>query len=170
LEADPNVTRAIIHSDGSCLGSGRNRPGGYAAIVACDGAERVILGRSPSTTSGEMELAGAIAGIEILSAGTCAIVHTDSQYLVDGATRLLPWWRSRRWRTVKGGRVANRHLWQHLADLLTDRPVQWIWLKGHAGDAGNERVHALAQAQAALAQRDLRAPPHSQLPISARLL
>jgi len=141
----------LIYTDGACMGSGASRPGGYAAVIVAGDRARTIVGWSPATTSTAMELMGAIGALEALPPATPARIHTDSQYVVVGATERLPWWRSRGWRIVKGGRLADRDLWQRLAVLLSERPVAWIWVKGHAGDLRNEEAHRLAYEQARLA-------------------
>jgi ribonuclease HI len=130
------------------MGTGATRPGGYAALIRLDGEERIVSGRCLATTSSAMELTAVICALEALPQSVPARIYTDSQYVITGATERLPWWRSRGWRIVKGGRVANRDLWQRLSVLLNERTIQWHWVKGHAGDPLNERVHGLAYAQA----------------------
>jgi ribonuclease HI len=138
----------LVYADGSCIGSGRRCPGGYAALIRDGEAERIVTGREPSTTSNAMELMGVIRALETLPSGQDVMVVTDSRAVITGATERLPWWRSRRWRIVKGGKVADRALWQRLAALMDDRAITWRWVRGHADDELNERVHALAQAEA----------------------
>jgi ribonuclease HI len=142
---------ALIYTDGACIGSGGGCPGGYAALVLLNGREQIITGQSLATTSSAMELMGVISALEALPAHTPAEIYSDSQYVVIGATERLPWWRSRGWRIIKGGKLANKDLWQRLSELQKERSIAWHWLKGHAGDPRNERVHALAYGQACLA-------------------
>jgi ribonuclease HI len=139
---------ALIYTDGACIGGGRSRPGGFAALILIDGREQVILGRSVATTNTAMELLGAIEALEALPPAIPAVVHSDSQYVIKGVTVQLPWWRSRGWRIVKGGKLANRDLWQRLSLLLGERTVTWRWIKGHSGHPRNEQVHALAHREA----------------------
>ncbi|MET0427743.1 MAG: ribonuclease H [Microvirga sp.] len=138
----------LVYADGSCIGSGRRCPGGYAALILDGRTEHVVTGREPETTSTAMELMGVIRALETLPAGRAVTVVTDSRAVITGATERLPWWRSRRWRIVKGGKVADRVLWQRLSALMEGRVITWRWVRGHAGDELNERVHALAQAEA----------------------
>ena len=142
------MSAVVVYADGSCIGSGRRCPGGYAALILDGAVERIVSGREPATTSTAMELMGVIRALETLPAGQDVTVVTDSRVVITGATERLPWWRSRRWRIVKGGKVADRALWQLLAALMEDRTITWCWVRGHAGDELNERVHALAQAEA----------------------
>jgi ribonuclease HI len=141
-------THAIIHTDGACIGKAVLRPGGWAAVILIDQTEQVILGSHPATTITAMELTAAIRALETLPPGSSATLYTDSAAVVTGITERLPWWRSRGWRTIKGRKVQDRELWQQLADLTATRQVSWVWVKAHAGDPGNERVDALARAQA----------------------
>jgi len=148
---------ATIYTDGACIGSGGGSPGGYAALILIGDREEIIRGQSLATTNTAMELMGAVRALEALPPFIPAAIYSDSQYVVRGATEQLPWWRSRRWRIVKGGKLANRDLWQRLAALMEERPVSWFWVRGHAGDVRNEQVHALAYQEArkaaALARR-----------------
>jgi ribonuclease HI len=149
---------ALIYSDGACIGSGGSCPGGYAALILIEGQEQVVVGQESATTNTAMELMGAICALEALPPLIPATIYSDSQYVVTGITERLPWWRSRRWRIVKGGKLANKDLWQRLSVLVGERPVIWHWLKGHAGDPMNERAHALAYAEALKAAERGRQP------------
>ena len=140
--------RTIICTDGACHGTARLRPGGWAAVIQHDGEEQVIAGSHPATTITAMELTAAIRGLEVVRPGTPVTLRTDSTVVIRGITERLPWWRSRGWRTIKGRKVPDRELWQQLSGLIAVRQVTWVWVKGHAGDAGNERVDAIARAQA----------------------
>jgi ribonuclease HI len=139
---------AIIYTDGACIGKAALRPGGWAAIILMGGLEQVITGSHPATTISAMELTAAVSALETVPQGTDVTLHTDSNAIVAGITERLPWWRSRGWRTVKGRKVQDRELWQHLAALAATRHVSWIWVKGHSGHSSNERVDALAREQA----------------------
>ena len=139
---------AIIYTDGACIGKAALRPGGWAAIILMGGLEQVITGSHPATTISAMELTAAVSALETVPQGTDVTLHRDSNAIVAGITERLPWWRSRGWRTVKGRKVQDRELWQHLAALAATRHVSWIWVKGHSGHTSNERVDALAREQA----------------------
>jgi ribonuclease HI len=139
---------AIIYTDGACIGRAALRPGGWAALIVMDHVERMIAGSHPATTISAMELTGVVNALEAVPPGSSVILHTDSAAIVAGITQRLPWWRSRGWRTIKGRKVQDRELWRQLADLAVARQVNWVWVKGHAGDPCNERVDALARSQA----------------------
>lgn len=146
--APPPPRHATVHTDGACIGVTPLRPGGWAALIVMDDGEQVIAGSHPATTISAMELTAAINALETIPPGTAVTLHTDSAAIVAGITERLPWWRSRGWRTIKGRKVQDRELWRQLADLAAARQVTWVWVKGHAGDACNERVDALARSEA----------------------
>jgi ribonuclease HI len=138
----------IIYADGACLGPAALRPGGWAALILNDEEERVIAGSRPATTITVMELTAVVRALEAVPPGSSVTLRTDCAAVVVGITERLPWWRSRGWRTMKGRKVPDRELWQQLAELTAARQVTWVWVKGHAGDPGNERVDMLAREQA----------------------
>ncbi len=72
------------------------------------------------------------------------MVHTDSQYVQKGMSEWLPNWKRRGWRTADKKPVRNAELWQALDELVGVHQVEWRWVRGHAGDPGNERADALA--------------------------
>ncbi|MFC4171750.1 ribonuclease H [Microvirga sp. GCM10011540] len=151
--------RAVVYTDGACMGRGRLRPGGYAAIILLGSREDIITGRSLATTNTAMELMGVVEALEALPPSIPVEIYSDSHYVIMGATKHLPWWRSRGWRIVKGGKVANKDLWQRLSLHLSGRSVTWNWVKGHSGDLHNERAHALAYQEAQGAARGILRDP-----------
>ncbi len=110
------------------------RGGGWAALLrAAGGEEKVLSGGLPpgaAATSNALDLAAAAAALEALPAGVSVAVHTVSDYLRHGASRWLPNWRQRGWKTQEGGQVANRPLWERLAAALAARRVTWPDVKG----------------------------------------
>ena len=133
-----------IFTDGAC--SGNPGPGGWGAVLAWNGQEKELSGFEAETTNNRMEMLAAIAALESLSHGMNAVIHTDSRYLHDGITLWLKSWKACGWKTADKKPVKNQDLWQRLEAALTRHRVQWRWVKGHAGHAGNERADALARA------------------------
>lgn len=132
-----------IHTDGAC--SGNPGPGGWAAILRWRGHEKEISGGEPQTTNNRMELTAAIRALESLKRPMRVRIHTDSQYLQRGIGEWLEGWKRRGWRTADRKPVANRDLWQRLDELCRRHQVEWVWLRGHAGDPLNERADRLAR-------------------------
>jgi ribonuclease HI len=73
------------------------------------------------------------------------LVYTDSVYVMKGITQWIHNWKAKGWRTADRKPVKNVDLWQALDAAVTDHEVDWKWVKGHAGDPGNERADALAR-------------------------
>lgn len=135
-----------IHTDGACLGN--PGPGGWAALMRYGGHERELVGGEPQTTNNRMELLAAIAALEALKSPCAVVLHTDSQYVQKGISEWLPGWIRRGWKTAGGAPVKNRDLWERLHAAAAPHRIDWRWVKGHAGHPENERVDALARAQA----------------------
>ncbi|MDA5193362.1 ribonuclease HI [Govanella unica] len=140
----PIVTLKVeIYSDGAC--SGNPGPGGWGALLLWNGKQKEIWGGEPDSTNNRMELKAAIEGLNALTRPCKVTLHTDSRYVMDGITKWIHGWKKNGWRTADKKPVKNVDLWQELDDALKPHDVTWIWVKGHAGHAGNERADALAR-------------------------
>jgi ribonuclease HI len=104
-----------------------------------------LSGAEAQTTNNRMELMAAIAALEALPAGTTARLHTDSQYVKNGLTQWIHGWKKNGWRTSDRKPVKNEDLWRRLDAAAARHTVEWRWVKGHAGNAMNERADALAR-------------------------
>lgn len=132
-----------IYTDGAC--SGNPGPGGWGALLRYGSRTKEIRGgEAGGTTNNRMELMAAIAALEALTRPSVVRLHTDSVYLRSGITSWLPKWKLNGWRTSDRKPVKNADLWQRLDAATVRHQVQWLWVKGHAGDPGNERADALA--------------------------
>lgn len=135
--------RVLIWTDGAC--SGNPGPGGWGAILQARGQERELQGAEPQTTNNRMEMMAAIAALEALKRPVQVRLHTDSAYLRNGVTQWIERWRRNGWRTAEGKPVANEDLWRRLELARAPHQVEWLWVKGHAGDPMNERADKLAR-------------------------
>jgi ribonuclease HI len=144
---------SLIWTDGACQGN--PGPGGWAAIVCRpDGSEQELSGGLAHTTNNIMEMTAALEGLRSLPPGTHVCVVTDSRYLCDGMTSWMAGWIRRGWRTAGGAPVKNQDVWRALAaECERHAAVRWKWVKGHVGDAFNERADVLAVTAAAVAAR-----------------
>jgi ribonuclease HI len=131
-----------IHTDGACKGN--PGPGGWGAVLRFGDEEREIFGGEPSTTNNRMELTAVIEALTALKRRCPVVLHTDSQYVQKGITEWIHAWKARGWRTAAKEPVKNVDLWKRLDALVVDHEIEWKWVKGHAGDEGNERADALA--------------------------
>jgi ribonuclease HI len=140
------TNQAIIFTDGACLGN--PGPGGYAAVITIAGDEQIIVGRDRSTTNNKMEMTAAIKALEAVSKDLPIVIHSDSQYVIKGATEWLRGWKAKGWRKADGKPVMNQDLWMQMDALMVGRQISWKWVKGHAGHPENERVDSLANWEA----------------------
>jgi ribonuclease HI len=137
------VSVVEIYTDGACRGN--PGPGGWAAFLSCGGREKEISGAEPHTTNNRMELLAVIRALESLKKpGTQVKVFTDSQYVRKGITEWLASWKARGWKTAARKPVMNQDLWQQLDAAAAAHQIEWLWVPGHAGVPGNERVDRLA--------------------------
>ena len=133
----------MIYTDGAC--SGNPGPGGWGALLQFGEHEKELKGGERNTTNNRMELTAAIAALETLKR-TCKVhLHTDSTYLRDGITSWIHNWKHNGWRTTAKKPVKNVDLWQRLDEAIQSHDIEWHWIKGHAGDPGNEAADALAR-------------------------
>lgn len=130
-------------TDGAC--SGNPGPGGWGVLLKFGEHEKELFGGVSDTTNNRMELQAAIEGLGALKRRCAVIVYTDSKYVRDGVTQWLPNWKRNNWRTSARKPVKNSDLWQVLDALLDTQDIEWRWVKGHAGDPGNERADYLAR-------------------------
>jgi len=151
-----------IYTDGSCLGN--PGPGGWGLVIYLDdGITHELGGADPESTNNRMELKGAIAALELVSEWeqTAPItIYTDSEYLRKGLTQWLRGWKQKGWKTAQGKPVLNQDLWKELDDLQAkvrrgQISIRWRHVRGHSGNAGNERCDEIARAFAAGRQPEL---------------
>lgn len=141
------MTEVCIYTDGACKGN--PGLGGWGAWIRWGTHEKELCGGEPHTTNNRMELRAVIEALSTLRRRCRVTVHTDSEYVRKGMTEWLPAWKRRGWRTADGKPVKNVELWQQLEHLSGQHEVHWRWVRGHAGDPGNERADALANRGAA---------------------
>ena len=138
---DGDVTE--IYTDGAC--SGNPGPGGWGALLLHGSRSRRLKGGERSTTNNRMELMGAIKALEALQR-TCRVrLHTDSQYVRNGITSWIHSWKKNGWKTAARKPVKNEDLWRRLDELAAEHHVEWVWVRGHSGNEGNEIADQLAR-------------------------
>ncbi len=137
-----------IFTDGSSLGN--PGPGGWAAII-WDKTHKTVVelgGHNPKTTNNRMEMTAAIEALTHILATELdepsITVNTDSQYLINGITKWVYGWKENNWLTQNKAQVLNKDLWQKLDSLVQELDIEWRYVEGHAGIAGNERVDTIA--------------------------
>ena len=144
LTKPTEVPAVVIYTDGACKGN--PGPGGWGALLAQSGVEKEIFGGELGTTNNRMELLAVIEALTALKRPCTVTLYLDSEYVRKGITEWITGWKARGWRTAAKAPVKNVDLWQRLDSIVLSNGhrIDWRWVKGHAGDPGNERADALA--------------------------
>jgi ribonuclease HI len=137
------LKKVQIITDGSCLGN--PGPGGWAAILRHGDHHKEIWGSEPHTTNNRMELTAAIEGLKALRVQCDVEVVTDSEYMKNGITTWIHGWKRKGWMTAAKKPVVNQDLWMALDEQVSRHKTDWVWTKGHAKHADNNRCDELAQ-------------------------
>ncbi|MFN3989786.1 MAG: ribonuclease HI [Erythrobacter sp.] len=136
-----------MFTDGACKGN--PGPGGWAALLRMGAHEKELVGGERQTTNNRMEMTAVLEGLKALKAPCEVTIHTDSRYVIDGMTQWIFGWQQRGWVNAAKKPVMNEDLWRALIAAARPHKITWQWVKGHAGHPENERVDALASAEAA---------------------
>jgi len=134
--------QVIIYTDGACKGN--PGPGGWGVFLQYKGHKKELCGGEQETTNNRMELMAAIIALESLTKPCDIAMHTDSKYVLQGITDWMDNWKKRGWKTAAKKPVKNEDLWRRLDTAIAKHKINWIWVKGHSGDAGNEKADDLA--------------------------
>ncbi|WP_395059876.1 ribonuclease HI [Polaromonas sp.] len=144
---DPSQTAAqhvVIYTDGACKGN--PGPGGWGAMMTTGDSVKELFGGELSTTNNRMEMTAVIEALSALKRPCRVTLYVDSQYVLKGMTEWIKGWKARGWRTAAKEPVKNVDLWQKLDALVSGsgHNIEWVWVRGHDGDPGNERADVLA--------------------------
>jgi ribonuclease HI len=131
-----------IYTDGACKGN--PGPGGWGVWMLYNGKEKTMHGGEALTTNNRMELTAVIRALEALKRPCKVKLYTDSSYVQKGITEWIVGWKARNWRTADKKPVKNDDLWKTLDVLANQHEIEWIWVRGHDGNDGNERADSLA--------------------------
>ncbi len=132
----------IIFTDGACRGN--PGPGGWGVVLEYKNSKKELYGGERETTNNRMELTAVIKALEALSRSCKVRISTDSQYVLKGITEWMQNWKMRGWKTAAKKPVKNEDLWRKLEAATNQHDIEWVWVKGHAGDPGNEQADKLA--------------------------
>jgi ribonuclease HI len=136
------------YTDGACIGN--PGPGGYGVVLQYGSYRRELAGGYRRTTNNRMEMLAAVTALRALKEMCHVSLYSDSEYLVKMMREGWPRkWEANGWRRSRRGKAANPDLWSALLQLCDEHQVEFIWIRGHAGNAENECCDRLAM-QAAL--------------------
>lgn len=137
-----DVPRVEMWTDGACKGN--PGPGGWGVLMRSGPHEKELFGGEPVTTNNRMELTAVVEGLRALRRRSEVVLHVDSRYVMNGMQSWVAGWKRNGWKTADKKPVKNVDLWQALDAEVAGHDVRWVWVRGHAGDPGNERADALA--------------------------
>ena len=136
-----------VYTDGGCHGN--PGPGAWAYVIRINGDITEGSGSDRETTNNRMELEAVIRALGVVvdrhGSQTDVTVHTDSQYVRNGIMSWIATWMRNGWMTSARKPVKNQDRWVRLHELSELVKPRWEWVRGHAGDALNERCDALVQ-------------------------
>ena len=137
------MKKVTIYTDGAC--SGNPGPGGWGAILMCDGAKKEISGADKQTTNNIMEITAVLEALRLLKYECDVDIYSDSAYVVNAFNQgWLESWIKNNWRTANKEPVKNKELWEELYSLTQKHKVQFIKVKGHIDKEFNNRCDLLA--------------------------
>ena len=133
-----------IYTDGAC--SGNPGIGGWGVVILSDNNNPVFLnGGMQDTTNNQMELQATIQALKYLNKPKALTLYTDSKYVKDGIQTWIIKWKKNGWKTSTKQPVKNKKLWVQLDSLICKHEINWKWIKGHSGNANNEKADFLAR-------------------------
>lgn len=137
------MKQVTIYTDGACKGN--PGPGAYGVVLLFGEHRREVSAGYRLTTNNRMELLAAITALNLLQQPCKVELHSDSKYLVQAINdRWIDGWQKKGWVNSKKEPVKNKDLWLQLLDAIGSHDITWKWVKGHAGNAENERCDELA--------------------------
>ena len=131
-----------IYTDGACKGN--PGVGGWGAIIMQDEKNIELFGGENETTNNRMELMAVIMALKEISSDHELTIYTDSTYVQMGISKWIKNWKVNNWRSSNKKPVKNKDLWVELDEAVGSRKIYWEWVKGHAGNEGNEKADELA--------------------------
>lgn len=137
------MKKVTIYTDGAC--SGNPGPGGWGAILMCDGTKKEISGAKQNTTNNVMEITAVLEALKMLKFPCEVQVFSDSAYVVNAfKQKWINNWQKNNWKTASKEPVKNRELWEELYELTKKHNVEFIKVKGHSDNEFNNRCDFLA--------------------------
>lgn len=140
------MKKVTIYTDGAC--SGNPGPGGWGAILMCQGKKKEIAGGCKNTTNNIMEITAVIEALRLLKYACEVDLYSDSAYVVNAfRQKWIDNWKKNNWKTASKEPVKNKELWQELDKLTQIHQVKFHKVKGHSDNEFNNRCDELARGE-----------------------
>mgnify|MGYP000505567709 CR=1 FL=1 len=140
------MEKVTIYTDGAC--SGNPGPGGWGAILMCQGKKKEIAGGCKNTTNNIMEITAVIEALKLLKYACEVDLYSDSAYVVNAfRQKWIENWKKNNWKTASKEPVKNKELWQELDKLTQIHQVKFHKVKGHSDNEFNNRCDELARGE-----------------------
>lgn len=140
------MEKVTIYTDGAC--SGNPGPGGWGAILMCQGNRKEISGGCKDTTNNIMELTAVIEALKMLKYACEVDLYSDSAYVVNAfKQKWIENWKKNNWKTASKEPVKNKELWRELDNLTQIHKVTFHKVKGHSDNEFNNRCDELARGE-----------------------
>ena len=137
------MRKVTIYTDGAC--SGNPGPGGWGAVLMCNGNIKEISGYNKNTTNNIMEITAVIEALKLLKYECEVEIYSDSAYVVNAFNqKWIENWKKNNWKNSNKEEVKNKELWEELDKLVSKHKVKFIKVKGHADNKWNNRCDELA--------------------------
>jgi ribonuclease HI len=135
--------KITVYTDGAAKGNPGN--GGYGIVLMAGKFYKEVSEGFRLTTNNRMELLSVIVALEMMkNPGSDVTIYSDSKYVVDSVEKgwVFNWQK----KGFKGKK--NIDLWKRFLLIYPKHKVKFVWVKGHAGNAMNEKCDELAVAAA----------------------
>lgn len=137
------MKKVTIYTDGAC--SGNPGPGGWGAVLICDGIQKEISGAQKDTTNNIMEITAVLEALKLLKYECEVEIYSDSAYVVNCFNQGWIYnWQKNDWKTANKEPVKNRELWEELFELVKKHHAKFNKVKGHSDNELNNRCDFLA--------------------------
>lgn len=127
------------HDDNASGSNGHNHDSrGYDAGGATNGTNQIG------------ELCAVLQALRAHPGSEPLVIETDSQYAINCSSTWVKGWKKNGWKNSQKKPVKNVELIKAIDAEITKRAgdVSFVWVKGHAGNQGNELVDELARTYA----------------------
>ncbi|BFZ16833.1 hypothetical protein BsWGS_19871 [Bradybaena similaris] len=141
-----------VFTDGGCFDNGRNGArAGIGVFWAWNDLDNVSERLPGRPTNNRAEIHAAVRAVQIAKKKGIQnlILHTDSQFLINGITKWIRGWKKNQWKKTTGSPVINQKDFEELDRELQGMNVKWVYVRGHSGDPSNEEADLLARQGAA---------------------